>query len=262
MKTNTQQKYILKFIAVVCFTVFMLNGCRTTKEIPTPKTPEVLNPVAVKPQVFEFTTISRNFTVNVDGIAISLNGQLRIEEGKTIWITLNKLVEIARLKLTPDSIHVIIKMQNKYYQGSYADFGKAIGISINYESTQSLLLGDDTESYPFKDVQLRVVEGIAQYTFALRTAPNLPAIQQTMYVDMATNKIVENNINTQQGEQLQIKYSQFKDVDKQKLPTQIKISFKNRANKVNASIVFGKTTVNQELTFPFKVPYAAKPLKF
>lgn len=261
MKTNTQQKYILKSITLVGFMVVMLNGCKTTKEIPMPKSPEVLNPVAVKPQAFEFTTISRNFTVNVDGMAISLNGQLRIEDGKTIWITLNKLVEIARLKLTPDSIHIIIKMQNKYYQGSYADFGQATGISINYESIQSLLLGDDTESYPFKDVQHRVAEGIARYTFASRTAPNLPAIQQTMYVDMATNKIVENNINTQQGEQLQIKYLQFKDTERQKLPYQIKISFKDKSNKINANITFGKTTTNQELTFPFKVPYAAKPLQ-
>ena len=78
---------------------------------------------------------------------------------------------------------------------------------------------------------------------------------------MATNKIVENNINTQQGEQLQIKYSQFKDIEHQKLPTQIKISFKNKTNKINTFITFGKTTVNQELTFPYKIPYAAKPLQ-
>jgi hypothetical protein len=261
MKTSIRTKYNLKFIAVACFTTIMLNSCKTNKEIPMPKTPEVLTPVAVQPQAFEFKTICRNFSANVDGIGISLNGQLRIEDGKNIWITLNKLVEIARLKLTSDSIHVIIKMQNKYYQGSYADFAKSIGININYECIQSLLLGNDIASYPFKDVQHRVAEGIAQYTFDARTAPNLPTIQQTMYVDMVTNKIIENNINTPQGELLQIKYSQFKDTERQKLPTQIKISFKDKANKINASITFGKTTVNQELSFPFKIPYAAKPLQ-
>ena len=193
----------------------MLNSCKTTKEIPIAKTPEVLTPVAVQPQAFEFKTISRNFNVNVDGIGISLNGQLRIENGKNIWITLNKLVEIARLKLTPDSIHVIVKVQNKFYKGSYTDFAKSTGIKITYESIQSLLLGNDITSYPFKDVQHRIAEGVAQYTFASRTAPDLPTIQQTMYVDMITNKIIENNINTQQGEQLQIKYSQFKDIARQ-----------------------------------------------
>ncbi len=262
MKKYIQTRCILKFIAIACFIVFMIAGCKTNKEISITKAPEVLTPVAVKPQNFSFNTICRNFTVNVDGMGVSLNGQLRIEDGKNIWITLNKLVEIARLKLTPDSIHVIIKVQNKYYQGSYADFAKSTSININYEIIQSLLLGDDMPSYPFKDVQHRIAEGIAQYTFASRTAPNLPTIHQTMYVDMATNKIVENNINTLQGEQLQIKYLQFKDAERQKLPTQIKISFKDNANKVNVSVVFAKTTVNQELTFPFKVPYAAKPLKF
>ena len=261
MKTYIQPKYILKYIAAVCFTAIMLNSCKTTKEIPMPKTPEVLKSVAVQPQTFEFKTMSRNFTANVDGMGISVNGQIRIENGKNLWITVNKLVEIARMKLTPDSIHVIIKVQNKYYQGSYTDFAKTTGISINYESIQSLLLGEDIPSYPFKDVQQRVAESIAQYTFASRTAHDLPTIQQTMYVDMATNKIVENNINTQQGEQLQIKYSQFKDIEHQKLPTQIKISFKNKTNKINTFITFGKTTVNQELTFPFKIPYAAKPLQ-
>ena len=261
MKTYIQPKYILKFIAGACFTAIMLNSCKTTKEIPIAKTPEVLTPVAVQPQAFEFKTISRNFNVNVDGIGISLNGQLRIENGKNIWITLNKLVEIARLKLTPDSIHVIVKVQNKFYKGSYTDFAKNTGIKITYESIQSLLLGNDITSYPFKDVQHRIAEGVAQYTFASRTAPDLSTIQQTMYVDMITNKIIENNINTQQGEQLQIKYSQFKDIARQKLPNQIKISFKGKANKINASIAFGKTTVDQELTFPFKIPYAAKPLQ-
>ena len=227
-----------------------------------PTAPEVLTPVVIQPQVLNFNTMCRNFTVSVDGMGISLNGQLRIENDKTIWITLNKLVEIARLKLTPDSIYVIVKVQNKYYQGSYADFGKATGVSINYECIQSLLLGEDMESYSFNDVQCRVEEGVAQYTFVQRTAPTLPSVQQTMYVDMATNKIVENNINTQHGELLQIKYSQFKDVDKQKLPSQIRLSFKDRANKVSASIVFAKTTLNQNLTFPFKIPYAAKPLQF
>ena len=169
MKTYIQPKYILKFITGACFTAIMLNSCKTTKEIPIAKTPEVLTPVAVQPQAFEFKTMSRNFNVNVDGIGISLNGQLRIENGKNIWITLNKLVEIARLKLTPDSIHLIVKVQNKFYKGSYTDFAKSTGIKITYESIQSLLLGNDITSYPFKDVQHRIAEGVAQYTFASRS---------------------------------------------------------------------------------------------
>ena len=242
-------------------TIALFVNCKSPKTIVKHITEQPTEVERILPLNFDFNTLSRNFTTKVEGLNMTLNGQVRIKHDSVIWLTLSKVVEIGRAKLTPDSIHVIIKVQNKYYQGSYADFAKNTGININYECIQSLLLGDDMQSYPFKDVQHCVAEGIAQYTFDARTAPNLPTIQQTMYVDMVTNKIIENNINTQQGEQLQIKYSQFKDTERQKLPTQIKISFKDKANKINASIVFGKTTVNQELTFPFKIPYAAKPLQ-
>ena len=99
---------------VVAIALFV--NCRSTKTI-IDNEPE-LSVAVVEPTDFEFSTISRNFTAKPDGFNITLNGQLRIKHDSIIWITLSKMVEIGRAKLTQDSIFVFLKIQNRYFAAS------------------------------------------------------------------------------------------------------------------------------------------------
>ena len=134
---------------VVAIALFV--NCRSTKTI-IDNEPE-LSVAVVEPADFEFSTISRNFTAKPDGFNITLNGQLRIKHDSIIWITLSKMVEIGRAKLTQDSIFVFLKIQNRYFAASYADLYKAIGVDINYQTVQALLLGNDTKILNLKNKQ-------------------------------------------------------------------------------------------------------------
>ena len=69
-------------------------------------------------------------------------------------------------------------------------------------------------------------------------------------------------VNIQNNVSFQLKYSAFETISDSNLATKIDVSFANRTTKANIGITFGKTLVNQDVTFPYKVPNKAKPLQF
>lgn len=242
---------------VVAIALFV--NCRSTKTI-IDNEPE-LSVAVVEPADFEFSTISRNFIAKPDGFNITLNGQLRIKHDSIIWITLSKMVEIGRAKLTQDSIFVFLKIQNRYFAASYADLYKAIGVDINYQTVQALLLGNDTKILNLKNEMPTVCGDTIRYNLRYAQAGE-PTIMQTIVLDAGNGKIVENRINIVHNALLQLRYSTFETLSDRQLATKIDVSVVAKVANANIGITFGKTLINEDVSFPYKVPAQAKPLQF
>ena len=241
---------------IVAIALFV--NCRSTKTI-IDNEPE-LPVVVVEPSDFEFHTISRNFIVKVEGFNMTLNGQLRVKHDSIIWFTLSKMVEIGRAKLTQDSVFAYLKIQNKYFAGSYADLFKTLGVAIDYQTLQALLLGNDMKTRNLENEIPTVSGDMIRYN--LRCAKTgVPTIIQTIGINADNKKIVENVINVVNNASLQLRYSAFERLSNQQLATKIDVSFVNKTTKADVVITFGKTLIDQDITFPYKVPGKAKSVQ-
>ena len=81
-----------------------------------------------------------NFSCTVEGMA--LTGQVRIVHDSCIWISVNKIIEVGRIMITPTRVSGYVKILNKYYDGSYDDLRKRWGIDIDYATIEALFIGN------------------------------------------------------------------------------------------------------------------------
>ena len=227
---------------VVAMGLLLVVGCKSHRQATNTSPTDTTQPTSCVPLNYEFETITRNFTANIQSMGITVNGQLRIKNDSTIWITISKLMEIARIKLTNDSVFVHIKFQNRYYQGTYSEIAQKLGVQLNYDIAQSLLMGNTIEEH-LSDISNK------DWIFSALKA-------------CTTKKIEERNITHgyRKGEWTG-KYSNFEGEEGKMLAKTIEILCNTKINKERLLIVFGKTEVNPAaITFPFAVPANAKPL--
>lgn|SRR5574344_1249287 len=158
-------KYLL---CAALLSLLLLGSCRSSRNLSTDKKPEQdssivvkdtqsapqpqqpSQPVKPKPQAkppkpkAPFTTFSGNFSCTVQNFTV--NGQVRIMSDSIIWISANKIIELGRLKATPDSVFAYVKPYNQYLRCNYADLKKMYHIDINYATLQSILTGGKVQS--------------------------------------------------------------------------------------------------------------------
>lgn len=122
----------------------LLASCKPQPEQKVETVPEVVKPVT---QYYEknldslsdFQTFSASFSCEIQGI--SANGLLRIDRDSIIWLTLNKIVELGRLKATPDSLLAYLKITNQYVRLSFPEMKSQMGVDMDFATLQSVLLG-------------------------------------------------------------------------------------------------------------------------
>ncbi len=264
MKNNRLQILIL-FSAIV---LSVFSACKSSKTVQQPETPEILPPVPEKisPKQIrntDFKTLSANFSTEVGGIGIS--GQLRMQKDKVIWVSISKIIELARIKLTPDSIYVSIKIPSQAFQGTYAEFQKDYGFVFSFDIAQAALLGNDLKTYPAVDYTSDTEGRITEFSFQKRKSNGpSPELQQLLKMDNKNCRIIFNRMKTLNPQQsIEIEYSNFTEAGKNSLPQHLKVSASSKATgKVSAEMNFSKFQLNQQLTFPIKISKKAGKLNF
>ena len=98
----------------------------------TPSTPKTY---AVQNSSADFRCMVKN---------ISASGQLRWQRDSVIWISISKFIELARIKMTQDSVIAYIKPTNEYLMYSMPEFTHSFGIT--FQDMQDLLTGKELNS--------------------------------------------------------------------------------------------------------------------
>lgn len=124
--------------------ILLLWGCKVTQQTTVEAIPEVEKP---QHQYFDhvndtndfFTTFSGNFNCEVQGM--NANGIVRIQRDSLLWISVNKLVELGRVKATRDSVFGYLKVTNQYAKYSYEDLKRLFNIDVDFATLQNVLTG-------------------------------------------------------------------------------------------------------------------------
>ena len=124
--------------------ILLLWGCKVTQQTTVEAIPEVEKP---QRQYFDhvndtndfFTTFSGNFNCEVQGM--NANGIVRIQRDSLLWISVNKLVELGRVKATRDSVFGYLKVTNQYAKYSYEDLKRLFNIDVDFATLQNVLTG-------------------------------------------------------------------------------------------------------------------------
>ena len=261
---KNKRLYILLFVAAVA--LIFATSCKTTKPTTTTTTvtppPVVDNHVALNEiKASDFSTLQMNFRTQISDVGVS--GQVRIQKNRVIWVSISKLIELARVKLTPDSAYASIKIKNQAFQGTYEQFQKQFGIAINFDIAQAIIIGNDISSYTEGTPTYKVAGNTTTIAFDQRRNPKQSlVVKHSMVVDHSTRKIMRHNMITSSPDQrLNVDYSRFETFGKSTLPQVVDINiYSTESGNVSARLEFSKVQLNQKLTYPISISSRAKPI--
>lgn len=220
----------------------------------------------LKTSEFKFTWLKGKFSVeeSVDSTANSFTVSLRMRKDSVIWMSISKLgIEGARVLITKDSVKFTNTINSKYFKGDFAYISKMLNTELDYEMLQSLLVGNSVEFY---DEDEKIKPGITncQYTlgtvrkYKIRRAvkgKELKEPAQSIYMIPETFKIARilfYEFNPDRSFDAQ--FDKFEKKDSTQL-FPMKMSYTIKAQKdVKIDIEYSKVVLNEEQTFPFKIP--------
>ena len=228
--------HILLIAVAVLMTA--MTACKSTKDVTqTPETPPPPPAVNHLTDVrnADFSTLSMNFRTEIDGVGVS--GQVRIQKDKVIWVSISKIIELARVKMTTDSVYASVKVKNQAFQGTYAQFQKEFGIAINYDIMQALLIGNDIAGYQKTGANYEMANSTTAISFVERkSAKQSIAIKHTMKIDNRSFKVLSHSmVSNNPSQNVTADYSNFQSFGRVTLPTvaDIPISISKRAKPLS-----------------------------
>lgn len=202
---------------------------------------------------FTFDTYSIKYTgrFSSENSDFRFRGMLRIIKGEQIWISVAPMgVEAARILFKPDEIQFINRQNNTYFIGDYQYFKKKFNVEMTYSLIEQALtnrfLFINQTNEPIIDVSddglflVEAMEGISSLNYTIN--PSLRKLTSVVFKDISNQSSIS------------IRFEDFIDVDKQKMPESIVIEVAKGENKHAVELMYKKITVNKNIATPFRIP--------
>lgn len=243
--------------------ILLAVGCRSTKTITS--NAEVKANMTAKELIREnqnqntrFKTLQAKVKIDYtqDQKSQGYTVNLRIAKGKIIWI--NATLGLARVMITPEKVRFYDKVNNQYFDGDYALLSDLLGINLDYNKVENLLLGE-------------AIYNLKADSYSISTHENSYVLQPKEQKDLLELFFLLNpshfKMDSQQLFQptkrriLEIDYKSYQKVSKQILPENLKIIAVEDTEEVSIEMEYRSVSLNEELRFPFSIPLGFKEIR-
>jgi hypothetical protein len=262
------------------FIILFLSSCAVTKRVKRRKIKNFdIEKIysRVKANELNYNTYSIKYSAKIDlnGSKNSVNGVMRIVKDSAIWISVSPGfgVELMRLLVTPDSVKMVNRLNSTYFAGDFSYLNKIFKFNLDYFSLQAIL----TNSFFAYDAQ-NEKKLINNFTSKIDSnnylLQSLPAnserdsnvykqnIIQQMFISSDEFKILKIFMfDYLQNRSLQIKFSNYIDVNDNKFPQNLNLLFNTKTSKSKIDLRYSKVAVNKRVRMPFKISSKYLPIK-
>lgn len=266
-----------RLVSVALGLIIAFYGCKSQKDIAKSQersltdvlpTKELTDDEILVSQVHSlspvFSTYSAKIDVEYDGM--SYNGTLRMVKDSVIWISMGKFgFEGARVMLTKDSVFFLNKINREYFSGNYNFLYGILGLKVNYDIVQSLLLGKDFSDFDTAGFLIEPLSDVVKVTFNSRTNLKNPndfaKLNQQLFYNRKLKQINRNYVEILNSKnKLDVYYSSYLPLGGYNFPKNINvIVFTGKT--MRAIINYEKQRLNERLNFPFSIPKSYDSIK-
>ncbi|MEM6726368.1 MAG: DUF4292 domain-containing protein, partial [Bacteroidota bacterium] len=140
---------------LLLFMVMLALGCQRNKtyiESDIKKKPAKFLVSQLKNQQldYEWFHSKAKLKITEKGKTQSATSVIRMRKDSVIWFTLNKVgFEGARVKITPDSIHILLRREKEYYVRDFSFLSNDFSLTASFDDLQQMMLGNAV----FRDVR-------------------------------------------------------------------------------------------------------------
>lgn len=198
-------------------------------------------------------------TFNDGRTNIGANVSLRMEKGKTIWMSVSKLgFTIAKLKVTPTNVQYYEKWQGVYFDGDFSLIAHKLGVPLTFEQLENVLLGQSVKKLRPKEYTLNVQDD------AYKLQPEqLNEMLRFLFLVNATHfKMKQQHISYPEKQQnLVVDYKNYQTIGKETVPKNVIIKATEINKQTVISLSYKQVEIGTPLRFPFKIPAGYKKIK-
>ncbi len=278
------QKSLAKcnWYSILLLCVFVTTSCKHTQKITLSPTKCLLEPrnphnltFHLNKNEFKFDKLNARLSVDasIDSSSFSFTVVYRAKHDSLLWMSISKLgVEGARLLISKDSVKFINRLSNKYFVGDYAYLSKLLNTELDFELLQSILIGNSVSFYD-DDEKLKSGMDNCMYTlgtirkFKLRKitlrGKDLKEPAQIIYLNADNFKISQilfYEFNPDRN--FEAAFSDYRVSDSMQLfPYNLHYKI-NARKKIKIDAVYTKAVMNEDQSFPFKIPNDYEPIEY
>ena len=155
------------------------------------------------PQTFEWLTANMDIQTEGDGMSANdLAGQLRMRKDSLIWlnVTATMGVEVARIKMSIDSVWVLNRMEKTYLVEPLDSLSVQLGIPLSLPLVQTLLLDNNEGFLPVENQSVLLKTFIMGNISAKVKYNNVKLDEKTAFPLKITDKMKRVRIKPRNGQ--------------------------------------------------------------
>jgi len=230
----------------------------------------------LKEHELKFNQFSAKFnaTYIVDKKKTNVSGNLRILHDSIIWISITPAlgIEAVRFILTPDSIKYLNRLNDTYLIQSFTYINQLINKTLDYDMAQAFLIGNDFslyESNSFRasvdnqQYKLNTVDRRKIRRFVRKSDDDISIPIQSIWLDPENFKISKVLLKEAERDSRKFlaTYSEFENIEGKLIPTVLDFRVETVDKKIRIMINYSKIQIDQEQSYPFKVPGSYMEIK-
>jgi hypothetical protein len=211
---------------------------------------------------FDENTLSADLKVNYKSGKNSqgLKIKLRIKKDETIWLSGSVYgFTIAKAIITPTRVSYYMKFPSKtYFEGDFSSISDLLGAELNFTMLQNLLLGDALFKLKSKNFEAE----IDQQAYLLTPKSQKAIADILFWIHPLNYKIEKQEIKSREDNKfLAITYKNYQTINTTEIPGAIEVLTKGDKNNTTIHIDYKSVRINENLSFPYKIPSGYKRIQ-
>lgn len=251
----------LKYI-MLSMLVFVVFNCKSSRSISGGEanlrlnTKQLLKENAKLSPVFNTMQSKLKITYNQDGNEQSYTVNFRAKKDEMLWISAT--FSVVKALVTPEKVSFYNKLDNTYFEGDYKYLSNLLGTELDFQKVQNLLLGETIFELNANTYDVSVNDE----SYILQPKKQRELFEIFFLLDPVLFKVKSQQISQpKEFRLLQIDYLSYQEIDKQTLPENIKIIAVEANKETTIQLEFKNVTLNENLSFPYKIPSGFKEIK-
>ena len=202
-----------------------------------------------------FNTLQSRLKVDYDSgsIPVSPSVTLRIEKNKQIWMSAKVLgFGVAKIYITPTSVAFYEKINKKYFEGNFKELSAYLGSEVDFRTIQNIIIGQNVF-----DVKPKEYTSNWQSPNQFLIEPKVQNEKFDIFLSLfQTNlKVAGYKISKANKEKyLAVTYEKYQEINNQIFPEKLEFNAVKPSKNLKLNVEFKGVQLNEELTFPFKIP--------
>lgn len=242
-------------IIMVCTLLMGFTACKSTKITADGTANEKLSTRAIIKNHYknqpEFRTLSARMKIDYSdgGSSKSVGVSLRIERDKTIW--LSAPLGVIKAYITPERVSFYNKLQNEYFDGDFGYLSQLLGVELDYDKVQNLLLGQALFDLRKEKYDSRINDG----NYQLQPEESLALYKALFQIEPANFRMAVQQLSQPLKKRLlEINYRNYQEKEAHIVPNEVGIVAIDDEERTTIGITYKNIEFNRDLNFPYKIP--------